>query len=133
MINGSGAGCESLDGLFHQADRRRTVAGTKETFGTAIERFAGVDGREARQRVRRHSGADRRGHLRKLYAALFANSNKGDLSAYDRAQEPSSGGCTVSTRVPALAASGQKGVCGAERRKGKSVIQVPQSGEAWSL
>ena len=107
VIGGSGAGA-NLSGLFHQADDV-AIAGAKETFGTAIERFAGVvDGKHA-------SGfADIRALIGvntfALYAALFANSNKGDISAYD-VLKSKLGGLRVSTRVPALDATGQKGIC----------------------
>ena len=43
------------------------------------------------------------------YAAIFANADKGDLSAYD-VLKSKLGMLRVSTRVPAVAASGQKGI-----------------------
>ena len=107
VIGGSGAGA-NLSGLFHQADDV-AIAGAKETFGTAIERFAGVvDGKHA------NGFADIRALIGvntfALYASLFANSNKGDVSAYDHLKKML-GGLRVSTRVPALDATGQKGIC----------------------
>ena len=106
VIGGSGAGA-NLDGLFNQADNV-AIAGAKETFGTAIERFAGVvDGTHA------NGFADIRALIGvntfALYASLFANSNKGDISAYDHLKKML-GGLRVSTRVPALDATGQKGI-----------------------
>ena len=43
------------------------------------------------------------------YAAIFANADKGDISAYDHLMGKL-GGLRVSTRVPAVAAMAQKGV-----------------------
>ena len=106
VIGGSGT-APNLSGLFHQADDV-AVDGTTETFGTAIERFAGVvDGKHA-------NGF---GDIRALigvntfakYAAIFANANKGDISAYD-VLKSKLGMLRVSTRVPAVAASGKKGI-----------------------
>ena len=84
VIGGSGAGA-NLSGLFHQATDV-AIAGAKETFGTAIERFAGVvDGKHANgfSDVRALIGVN----TFALYAALFSNNNKGDLSAYDHLRE----------------------------------------------
>ena len=106
VIGGSGAGA-NLSGLFHQADDV-AIAGAKETFGTAIERFAGVvDGKHANgfSDVRALIGVN----TFALYAALFANANKGDVSAYDHLKSKL-GMLRVSTRVPALDATGQKGI-----------------------
>ena len=119
VIGGSGAGA-NLSGLFHQATDV-AIAGTKETFGTAIERFAGVvDGKHANgfSDVRALIGVN----TFALYAALFSNNNKGDLSAYDHLRDKL-GGLRVSTRVPALDATGQKGIAvlGAQRQ----AITVP--------
>ena len=107
VIGGSGAGA-NLDGLFNQADNV-AIAGATETFGTAIERFAGVvDGKHANgfSDVRALIGVN----TFALYAALFSNNNKGDLSAYDHLRDKL-GMLRVSTRVPALDATGQKGIC----------------------
>ena len=84
------------------------VDGTKETFGTAIERLAGVvDGTHA------NGFGDIRALIGvatfALYAAIFANSNKGDISAYDHLKSKL-GMLRVSTRVPAVASNGQKAI-----------------------
>ena len=106
VIGGSGA-APNLSGLFHQATDV-AVDGDTETFASAIERFAGVvDGIHA-------NGF---GDIFALigvstfakYAAVFANADKGDLSAYD-VLKSKLGMLRVSTRVPAVAASGQKGI-----------------------
>ena len=106
VIDGDGSS-PNLSGLFHQATDV-AIAGAVETFATAIERFAGlVDGKHA-------SGF---GDIRALigvstfakYAAIFANSNKGDISAYDHLAAKL-GMLRVSTRVPAAASNGQKGI-----------------------
>ena len=104
VIGGDGS-APNLSGLFNQSTNV-AVDGTKETFGTAIERFAGVvDGKHA------NGFGDIRALIGvatfKLYAALFANSNKGDISAYDHLTSKL-GMLRVSTRVPAVASSGQK-------------------------
>ena len=106
VISGDGS-APNLSGLFNQSTNV-AVDGTKETFGTAIERFAGVvDGKQA------NGFGDIRALIGvatfKLYAALFANSNKGDISAYDHLTSKL-GMLRVSTRVPAVASSGQKGI-----------------------
>ena len=106
VIDGSGAGA-NLSGLFHQATDV-AIAGAVETFASAIERFAGlVDGKHA----------NGWGDIRALigvntfakYAAIFANANKGDISAFDHLAAKL-GMLRVSTRVPALANNGQKGI-----------------------
>ena len=104
VIGGDGS-APNLSGLFNQSTNV-AVDGTKETFGTAIERFAGVvDGKHA------NGFGDIRALIGvatfKLYAALFANSNKGDISAYDHLTSKL-GMLRVSTRVPAVASNGQK-------------------------
>ena len=132
VIGGSGAGA-NLDGLINQATNV-AVDGDTETFASAIERFAGVvDGKHA-------NGF---GDIRALigvatfakYAAIFANANKGDISAYDHLKAKL-GGLRVSTRVPAVAASGQKAIAvlGAQRQaitvpvwKGVELIVDPYS------
>ena len=106
VINGSGGGA-NLAGLFSVATDV-AVAGATETFSTAIVRFAGVvDGKHA-------NGF---GDVRALigvatfakYAAIFANADKGDISAYDHLMAKL-GTLRVSTRVPAKANNGQKGI-----------------------
>ena len=106
VIDGDGAGA-NLSGLFNVATNVAAASDT-ETFGTAITRFAGlVDGKHA----------NGWGDIRALigvatfakYAALFANANKGDISAYDHLMGKL-GGLRVSTRVPAVAAMAQKAV-----------------------
>ena len=89
VIGGSGV-APNLSGLFHQADDV-AIAAAKETFGTAVERFAGVvDGKHA------NGFADVRALIGvntfALYASLFANSNKGDISAFDHLKKML-GGC----------------------------------------
>ena len=106
VIGGDGSGA-NLDGLFNQATNV-AVDGTKETFGTAIERLAGVvDGTHA------NGFGDIRALIGvatfALYAAIFANSNKGDISAYDHLTSKL-GMLRVSTRVPAVASNGQKAI-----------------------
>ena len=106
VINGSGAGA-NLSGLFHQATDVG-VAGATETFATAIERFAGVvDGRHANGfgDIRALIGVD----AFKKFAAIFANADKGDLSAYDVLRSKL-GELRVSTRVPDKSGNGQKGI-----------------------
>ena len=106
VINGSGAGA-NLSGLFHQATDV-AVAGATETFSTAIVRFAGVvDGKHAHGfgDVRALIGVD----TFAKYAAIFANADKGDISAYDHLMAKL-GTLRVSTRVPAKSNNGQKGI-----------------------
>ena len=104
VINGSGGGA-NLAGLFSVATDVN-VAGATETFSTAIVRFAGVvDGKHA-------NGF---GDIRALigvatfakYAAIFANADKGDISAYDHLMSKL-GTLRVSTRVPGKSNNGQK-------------------------
>ena len=106
VIGGDGSGA-NLDGLFNQATAVG-VASDTETFTSAIVRLAGlVDGKHA-------NGF---GDIRALigvqtfakFAAIFANSDKGDISAYDHLMSKL-GGLRVSTRVPAVASMGQKGI-----------------------
>ena len=106
VIGGSGV-APNLDGLINQADDV-AVAGAVETFGTAIARFAGlVDGKHANGfgDIRALIGVN----TFALYAGIFANADKGDISAYDHLMAKL-GALRVSTRVPAVAASGQKGI-----------------------
>ena len=132
VIGGSGA-APNLSGLFHQATDVGAAA-AKETFGTAIGRYAGiVDGKHANgfSDIRALIGVD----TFKLYAAIFANADKGDISAYDHLMSKL-GGLRVSTRVPAKDANAQKGivVLGAQRQaitvpvwKGVELIVDPYS------
>ena len=104
VINGSGGGA-NLAGLFSVATDV-AVAGATETFSTAIVRFAGVvDGKHA------HGFGDVRALIGVAtfakYAAIFANADKGDISAYDHLMAKL-GTLRVSTRVPAKANNGQK-------------------------
>ena len=119
VIGGDGAS-PNLSGLFHQATDVN-AAGAIEDFGTAIARFAGiVDGKHASGfgDILALIGVN----TFKLYAAIFANANKGDISAYDHLRAKL-GGLRVSTRVPAVAANAQKGIAvlGAQRQ----AITVP--------
>ena len=102
----SGASGE-LNGLFTQATDV-AAASSAETFTTGIARFAAlVDGRHAVNL----------GDLRacigsktfSLYAGLFANANKGDVSLFDYLSMHL-GSIRVSDRVPAVASTAQKGI-----------------------
>ena len=80
VINGDGAGA-NLSGLFTAATDEGAAAAV-EDFGTAIARFAGlVDG------IHAHGWANIRAIIGVAtfakYASIFANANKGDISAYD--------------------------------------------------
>ena len=71
-----------LNGLFTQATERGNAAGAVETYATGIARFASlVDGRHA------YTLADVRAVIGSatfaLYAGVFANTNKGDVSLFD--------------------------------------------------
>ena len=123
VINGSGAS-PNLSGLFHQATDE-AADGTTETFATAIERFAGlVDG----------THANAWGDIRAIigvatfakYAAIFANANKGDISAFDHLMSKL-GGLRVSTRVPTKTTNAEKAlaVLGAQ---GQSIVVPIWSG-----
>ena len=106
VIGGSGSGA-NLDGLFNQATDV-AIDGSVEDFGSAIERFAGVvDGKHANGfgDIRALIGVS----TFALYAAIFANADKGDISAYDHLKSKL-GMLWVSTRVPAEANNGQKGI-----------------------
>ena len=112
IIGGSGAGA-NLSGLIHQSTDVG-VASDTETFNSAIARFASmVDGKHA------HDFGDIRALVGvetfKKLASVFANSNKGDLSAFD-VLKAKLGGLRVSTRLGAVASMGQKaiGVLGAQ-------------------
>ena len=96
-----------LNGLFTQAADVAKAAAV-ETYTTGIGRFAAlVDGRHA------YSLADVRAVIGSktfaLYAGLFANANKGDVSLFDYLMLHL-GSIRVSDRVPDVAASAQKGI-----------------------
>ena len=96
-----------LNGLFTQA-ANVSAAGAVETYTTGIGRFAAlVDGRHA------YTLADVRAVIGSktfaLYAGVFANSNKGDVSLFDYLSRML-GSIRVSDRVPAVASSAQKGI-----------------------
>ena len=102
----SGAAGE-LNGLFTQAVDV-AAASTAETFSTGIARFAAlVDGRHA------FDLGDLRACIGSktfaLYAGLFANANKGDVSLFDYLSN-ALGSIRVSDRVPAVASTAQKGI-----------------------
>ena len=97
-----------LDGLFTQATDA-TAASAVETYTTGIKRFAElVDGKHA------YTLADVRAVIGSktfaLYAGLFANSNKGDLSLFDYLSQML-GSIRVSDRVPNVSSSAQRGIC----------------------
>ena len=96
-----------LNGLFTQATNVN-AAGAVENYTTGIGRFAAlVDGRHA------YSLADVRAVIGSktfaLYAGLFANANKGDVSLFDYLMLHL-GSIRVSDRVPDVASSAQKGI-----------------------
>ena len=96
-----------LNGLFTQAVDV-SAASAVETFSTGIARFAAlVDGRHA------YDMSDLRACIGSatfaLYAGLFANANKGDVSLFDYLSN-ALGSIRVSDRVPSLASTAQKGV-----------------------
>ena len=96
-----------LNGLFTQATDV-AAASSAETFTTGIARFAAlVDGRHA------YNLGDLRAVIGSktfaLYAGLFANANKGDVSLFDYLSMHL-GSIRVSDRVPAVASTAQKGI-----------------------
>ena len=96
-----------LNGLFTQATDV-AAASSAETFTTGIARFAAlVDGRHA------YTLSDLRAVIGSatfaLYAGLFANANKGDVSLFDYLSMHL-GSIRVSDRVPAVASTAQKGI-----------------------
>ena len=96
-----------LNGLFVQATDA-AAASSAETFTTGIARFAAlVDGRHA------YDLSDLRACIGSatfaLYAGLFANANKGDVSLFDYLSMHL-GSIRVSDRVPAVASTAQKGI-----------------------
>ena len=123
VIGGAGSGGD-LNGLFNQADDV-SADSTKETFGTGIARLAAlVDGQFA----------NGWGDLRAIvgsktfsaYAALFQNSQKGDISLFDYLAGKLAA-LTVSDRVPAVNATAQK-ILVTRMAKAEYAIQVPQWG-----
>ena len=97
-----------LNGLFTQA-ADESVAGAVETYTTGIGRFAAlVDGKHAL------TLADVRAVIGSktfaLYAGLFANSNKGDMSLFDYLTQ-ALGSIRVSDRVPGVSSSAQRCIC----------------------
>ena len=104
VIGGSGT-APNLSGLFHQATDV-AVAGDVETFQTGVARFAAlVDGTHA------NGWGDIRALIGtktfELYAGLFQQ--RGEVGLFDYLASKV-GALRVSTRVPAVAASGQKGI-----------------------
>ena len=96
-----------LDGLFTQATAV-SAASAVETYVTGIGRFAAlVDGRHA------YTLADVRAVIGSktfaLYAGVFANTNKGDVSLFDYLTRML-GSIRVSDRVPGVSSSAQKGI-----------------------
>ena len=96
-----------LNGLFTQA-ANVNAAGAVETYATGIARFASlVDGRHA------YTLADVRAVIGSatfaLYAGVFANTNKGDVSLFDYLSRML-GSIRVSNRVPGKSSNAQKGI-----------------------
>ena len=105
VFNG-GAG--ELNGLFTQA-AAVSAASAVETYSTGIKRFAElVDGKHAYDLsdVRAVIGSKTFG----LFAGLFANGGKGEVSLYDYLSRML-GSVRVSDRVPGVSGSAQKGIC----------------------
>ena len=96
-----------LNGLFTQASAV-SAASAVETYTTGIGRFASlVDGRHAYTLadVRAVIGSD----TFALYAGVFANTNKGDVSLFDYLTRML-GSIRVSDRVPGKSSNAQKGI-----------------------
>ena len=96
-----------LDGLFTQATAV-SAASDIETYSTGIKRFAElVDGKHA------YDLSDLRAVIGSktfaLYAGVFANTNKGDVSLFDYLSRML-GSIRVSDRVPGVSSSAQKGI-----------------------
>ena len=96
-----------LNGLFVQATNVN-AAGAVETYTTGIARFAAlVDGRHG------YDLSDLRAVIGSktfaLYAGVFANTNKGEVSLFDYLSRML-GSIRVSDRVPSVASSAQKGI-----------------------
>ena len=97
-----------LNGLLVQA-ADASAATTVETYTSGIQRFAAlVDGRHAYtlKDVRAVIGSK----TFALYAGLFANSNKGEVSLFDYLAA-ALGSIRVSDRVPGVSGSAQRGIC----------------------
>ena len=99
---------DELNGLFTQA-ANVNAAGAVETYTTGIGRFAAlVDGRHA------YTLADVRAVIGSktfaLFAGVFSNTNKGDVSLFDYLTRML-GSIRVSDRVPGVSSSAQKGIC----------------------
>ena len=97
-----------LNGLFTQA-ADESAASAVETYTTGIGRFAAlVDGKHS------YTLADVRAVIGSktfaLYAGLFANSNKGDMSLFDYLTHQL-GSIRVSDRVPGVSSSAQRCIC----------------------
>ena len=96
-----------LNGLFTQASAV-SAASAVETYTTGIGRYAKlVDGRHAYTLadVRAVIGSD----TFALYAGVFANTNKGDVSLFDYLTRML-GSIRVSDRVPGKSSNAQKGI-----------------------
>ena len=96
-----------LNGLFTQA-ANVSAASAVETYTTGIGRFASlVDGNHA------YDLSDLRAVIGSktfaLYAGVFANTNKGDVSLFDYLSRML-GSIRVSDRVPAVSSNAQKGI-----------------------
>ena len=101
-------GSGELNGLFTQA-AAVSAASAVETYTTGIGRFAVlVDGKHA------YTLADVRAVIGAatfaLYAGVFANTNKGDVSLFDYLTRML-GSIRVSDRVPGKSSNAQKGIC----------------------
>ena len=97
-----------LNGLFTQA-ADETAASAIETYTTGIGRFAAlVDGKHAYTLADVHAVIGSKTFA--LYAGLFANSNKGDVSLFDYLSQML-GSIRVSDRVPNVSSSAQRGIC----------------------
>ena len=117
----AGAGGDSLAGLFGIATDV-AVAAAVETFNTGLARLAGlVDGKFAQgwSDLRCIVGSTAFG----IYAGATANAGKGDISIWDYLSARL-GFLTVSNRVPAVSADGQKGLV-TRRASGAYAIKVP--------
>ena len=134
VINGNGT-APNLSGLFNQATDV-AVAGAVETFSTGVSRFAGlVEGTHSNSLgdISALIGTS----TYELYAGLFRGNN-GDTSLADYLMDKLAV-LRVSTRVPAAASGGQKGIAvlGAQGQppvvpiwKGLELIVDPYSGAA---
>ena len=100
-------GSGDLNGLFTQA-ANVNAATAVETYTSGIQRYASmVDGRHA------YTLADVRAVIGSatfaLYAGVFANTNKGDVSLFDYLTRML-GSIRVSDRVPSKSSNAQKGI-----------------------